>query len=251
VRKLLLLFVLLTATLAFSGVAAGAPGDVDNDTIADASDNCPTVYNIDQFDRDGDLIGDTCDPSPGFAATESVTIVYLRDATTGGPLSADPTSSRCVSGTVIGYDGGVQSGVNTSNCYRRFVFSSTFSSTQTVVFTVTQQPPGCQAQFSSPITMTYHGGGTLTVINAYFLCDAALSFANLRTASTGVGPGASLADKAALAQRQYTSGNTAGACETLTGYVNQVNALSGKKITTTTAAALVAQAEALRTETGC
>ncbi len=38
--------------------------DVDNDGIADASDNCPNVSNADQFDTDADGIGDACDSTP-------------------------------------------------------------------------------------------------------------------------------------------------------------------------------------------
>ncbi|HUN80314.1 MAG TPA: thrombospondin type 3 repeat-containing protein, partial [Phycisphaerae bacterium] len=40
----------------------GLPGDFDGDGIPDGSDNCPTVYNPDQTDTDGDGIGDCCDP---------------------------------------------------------------------------------------------------------------------------------------------------------------------------------------------
>src|SRR5262249_21686581 len=36
--------------------------DQDADGIADASDNCPTNNNPGQHDRDGDQIGDVCDP---------------------------------------------------------------------------------------------------------------------------------------------------------------------------------------------
>ncbi len=36
--------------------------DSDGDTVIDALDNCPQVANIDQFDVDGDLLGDVCDP---------------------------------------------------------------------------------------------------------------------------------------------------------------------------------------------
>ncbi len=35
--------------------------DTDNDGIPDISDNCPTVFNPDQLDADGDGIGDACD----------------------------------------------------------------------------------------------------------------------------------------------------------------------------------------------
>jgi hypothetical protein len=45
-----------TFTEVVSGVA-----DADDDAVADASDNCRTVFNPDQTDTDGDAIGDACD----------------------------------------------------------------------------------------------------------------------------------------------------------------------------------------------
>jgi Thrombospondin type 3 repeat len=40
------------------------PLDTDNDGIPDGDDNCPTVFNPDQADNDGDGIGNTCDSTP-------------------------------------------------------------------------------------------------------------------------------------------------------------------------------------------
>jgi hypothetical protein len=40
----------------------GAVLDLDNDTVLDEDDNCPSIPNQDQTDTDGDEIGDACDP---------------------------------------------------------------------------------------------------------------------------------------------------------------------------------------------
>jgi hypothetical protein len=42
-------------------VAAPAPPDQDGDTVPDASDNCPLVFNPGQTDTDSDGLGDECD----------------------------------------------------------------------------------------------------------------------------------------------------------------------------------------------
>jgi hypothetical protein len=46
-------------------------------------------------------------------------------------------------------------------------------------------------------------------------------------------------------------GNTAGACASLQALINQLNAQSGKKISASSAAALIAEVEAIRTDLGC
>jgi hypothetical protein len=54
----------LSFLLAFSqgGTTASAvAGDVDNDGVPDAADNCPTIGNASQINSDGDALGDACD----------------------------------------------------------------------------------------------------------------------------------------------------------------------------------------------
>ena len=42
----------------------GAPGDLDDDDVADTADNCPFAHNPGQEDADGDGVGDACDNCP-------------------------------------------------------------------------------------------------------------------------------------------------------------------------------------------
>lgn len=246
---------LLAAVFALPGVAGAAPGDVDNDTIADATDNCPSVYNIDQQDFDSDSVGNTCDSTPGVGAGQSFTIIYHRDATTGGPLSADLTSSRCARVDFIHFQIGFGQIGTDSFCHRQFTTVRYSNPDQTTRVTLTA-PAGCRLVSISPLstnpfTIGYNGSDTFTAINAYYLCDEGLLLENLRVASIGVGPGTSLVDKVALAQASYASGDIAGTCRKLTDYINQVNAQTGKKIPAATAAGLIAQANAIKAEIGC
>lgn len=48
-----------------------------------------------------------------------------------------------------------------------------------------------------------------------------------------------------------TAGDTAAACSALKDFINQVNALTGKKLTTAQANTLIAAAEAIRAQLGC
>lgn len=45
-----------------SAGCASPSGDTDGDGVANAADNCPSIANADQADRDDDGLGDACDP---------------------------------------------------------------------------------------------------------------------------------------------------------------------------------------------
>lgn len=81
--------------------------------------------------------------------------------------------------------------------------------------------------------------------------SAAEQLADLQTAVTGIGPGTSLSDKVSLAQAALGRNDVRGACSTLTAFINQVKAQSGKGIPTDTADTLIAEATRIRAVVGC
>jgi len=52
---------LLLAGEQSNGAFPGCDNDADADNVTNAGDNCPTVFNPDQADSDGDRRGDVCD----------------------------------------------------------------------------------------------------------------------------------------------------------------------------------------------
>ncbi|MFC4948670.1 hypothetical protein [Pseudonocardia sp. GCM10023141] len=80
---------------------------------------------------------------------------------------------------------------------------------------------------------------------------AAAQLSALASAVQGVGPGNSLSSKIASARSSLAAGDTAGTCSSLTGFINEVKAQSGKKIPTATANQLIADASRIRGLIGC
>jgi hypothetical protein len=81
--------------------------------------------------------------------------------------------------------------------------------------------------------------------------DAADQVQVLIGESTGVGAGTSLADKLRLVAASLAAGNVGEACGLLQGYLNELRAQTGKKLTVAQAAALSAEARHIRSLLGC
>jgi virginiamycin B lyase len=108
-------------------------------------------------------------------------------------------------------------------------------------------------QLSCLVTVTY----TLFPVTvsatsaAVHVSGAAEQLDDLADAVAGVGPGKSLAAKAAAIEGAVEANDTAEACATLNDFINEVNAQTGKKISTALAASLIAQAHGIRAALGC
>jgi probable HAF family extracellular repeat protein len=88
---------------------------------------------------------------------------------------------------------------------------------------------------------------------AYLLkpVSIAAQLASLLTEVTGVGPGKSLANKVALAQHYYAVSDIPATCTALSGFVSEVRAQSGKKISPQLDAKLITNAQVVEAEIGC
>lgn len=80
---------------------------------------------------------------------------------------------------------------------------------------------------------------------------AVAQLSDLQAAVQGVGPGTSLANKVQDALAAVQHGRTAGACATLQGFLNEVRAQTGKKLSVGEAQALTADAQQIRAVLGC
>jgi hypothetical protein len=83
------------------------------------------------------------------------------------------------------------------------------------------------------------------------LRDSHQQLAALLEASTGVGPGGSLAAKARVAAAKWAAGNLAGACDSLQAYLDELADQTGKSVTPAKAAELRALATQIMDVIGC
>jgi hypothetical protein len=80
---------------------------------------------------------------------------------------------------------------------------------------------------------------------------AAEELSDLANAVAGVGPGRSLAAKVRAIERGLAANDTPDACATLNDLIDEINAQTGKKISTALAASLISQAHDIEAALGC
>jgi X-Pro dipeptidyl-peptidase len=104
---------------------------------------------------------------------------------------------------------------------------------------------------TTTVTCTATDASTNSSTGTFTVTVRVTQLDTLLTAVTGVGPGKSFADKVKSVQADVGSAQMARACLDLRGFVDEVKAQSGKKVTTAKANSLLAQAPEISTVLGC
>ncbi len=95
------------------------------------------------------------------------------------------------------------------------------------------------------------GNGASGSFTVQVKASAAMQLSDLLTQVTGVGPGASLANKVTQIQAYVSANNKASACSLLNAFISEVAAQTGKKLTTAQAASFTTQANNIKATLGC
>ncbi len=155
------LLAIVTAVLLLAG-SATATHDSDGDGFAEESDNCPGVFNSDQFDFDRDGAGNTCDTSRGVPPTESWVVFYLKDEN-GRRI---PTCAP-VRWTVFA---GADQRSQESGCAVFWNFRLVGAGTRMEI-EETSPPAGCTGGLTSPAVHTF-SAGSWRVVNVTHRCSS-------------------------------------------------------------------------------
>jgi len=145
---------------------ARAGGDKDGDRVPDATDNCPSVFNPDQDDHDGDGIGTSCDPTKGIDAGSSYVVFYLRDQ------RGRPIANACLHTTTVTTQGPEEDDVCTDPASPGWV--SVFLEAPDdlrVVVVQKDAPAGCTGGLAGTRTHAF-APGSWEVVDLRFTCAA-------------------------------------------------------------------------------
>ena len=266
-----------------NGIGDACDGDFDGDTIVDVRDNCPATYNPDQLDSDGDGAGELCINDPqnnclnnsSFVSsdiTQPVTVSNFADTASvtiePGDISTDTaitvTGETSYSNFAWGSNQQVLGAIYTFTADP----SSNFTSPVTITLKYDQgtMPEGGMTEQN--LDLFYYDTTTLTwvpqnaiqdIVNnslaldiSHFstyavittenpISDLAAVFKEVKIENSGIW--ASLFEKIGYAHDYYEQGDISTTKETLNAFINELKALSGKKLDSTSADMLIQFAE--------
>jgi hypothetical protein len=111
-------------------------------------------------------------------------------------------------------------------------------------------PSAVPAPAPTTLTLTLAGAPNEATISCVHINVAGL-LNDLAGRVSGVGPGKSLANKVDQASASLAANDIPSACSTLQGFIDEVKAQSGKKITAAVAASLTSDAQSIRSALAC
>ncbi|MHB1988308.1 MAG: choice-of-anchor Q domain-containing protein [Acidimicrobiales bacterium] len=246
-------------TISFTGPASGTIGGEATLSATGGGSGNPVVFSIDSSSGAG-----VCSVSGTDGSTVTFTGVgsCVIDANQAGNTDYLPAATVTFTVTVIDADLAITTpanittpatGANGATVDYTVPTATDEGATPTVtctspsgsVFPVGTTTVTCKASSSddtnSPVSTTF----TVTVEGA------AAQLSDLATAVQGVGPGKSLAEKVDVAQSSLVAGNIAKTCSTLGAFINEVRAQAGKKIGSSQARQLIADAQRIQAVLSC
>ena len=203
------------------GQGDACDADRDGDTVPNAGDNCPDTANADQADQDGDTLGDVCD-----ADRDADTISDASDncLTVDNPDQADRDADGFGDACDSDRDGDGIANASDNCPDAANADQADWDSDGQGDACDADRPPAQQlTELSQTVEAIAIHGGTAN----------------------------SLTKKLQAALEAYNSGDTQGACSKLDSFIQEVRAQSGKKIATTDADRLIADAQRIKQLIGC
>jgi hypothetical protein len=242
--------------LALSGVPADITVNATSSSGAIVTYAAPTAV-----DEAGESPTASCSPASGSTFAIGTTIVTC---TASDSDDAPSTVSQTFTVTVNDTD------LALSGVPANMTINATGPMGATVNYappTVSDEDASLPMPACSPASGTTFAIGTTTVncavsdaddsnspVNASFMVTvkgASAQLVDLRQAVQGVGPGTSLGDKVQSAQSYLASGDVADTCSTLTAFIHEVKAQSGKSIPVAQASQLIADAQRIQAVLAC
>ncbi|MDA8355811.1 MAG: HYR domain-containing protein [Actinomycetota bacterium] len=248
-----------TQTISFTGPASGTAGGEATLSATGGGSGNPVVFSVDSSSgagvcsvsgTDGSTVDFTGPGSCVIDANQAGNAEYLAAATVSWTVTVTDAdlaiaSPGNITTPATGANGATVNYPMPTATDEGSVPPVTCSTPSGSVFPVGTTTVTCKAisldDTNSPVATTF----TVTVEGA------AAQLSDLATAVQGVGPGKSLAEKVQVARSSLSAGNIRRTCSTLSAFVKEVQAQAGKKLGSSLAHQLIADAQRIQAVLSC